>query len=550
MNTINKYLESIRQRSFPRTRALEQELETVREAHTAISVELDKVRDEQQRTHEDEARLLADLRQQVKQVKSERSHAQYQIEVLERSLAHAEQRQKFTETHVESLEGKLEEERKRYQSSMRATETRQTQMQAEQESQLKQQTELANTFHRVSARLFESIQDRNNKRRYSLPQVIIIACLLFATGALMGVFSMKGLQDGSQELIVVKQNISDMRGFMKQHIDNQDVLIKQLSLALNSQLITEQPSVEEALPDDTALMPLPVEQQQEVVSFTPDIREVQTGLMTLGFDLGIVEPNGEPGIKTRQALQEFRQFYLPHDDAQDGVISESLVALILDSADLARADAVRFNIGSDVLAAIRLASIRTGVDFSFLMELARVESNFNPVARAPKSSATGLFQFKDNPWLEAIRTFGPDYGLNDYATRVELIDDEEQEQQPIVRDPLQLEVLALRLNPRLSSLMIAENIKRNLQNLSHAIEREPGRTELYLAHYFGPSDAVVFLNTLDEEPAAIAADIFPKAAVQNRSVFQGRQQPRSVAEVYRWFNSKFNTLRYDENNPG
>ena len=550
MNTINKYLESIRQRSFPRTRALEQELETVREAHTAISVELDKVRDEQQRTHEDEARLLADLRQQVKQVKSERSHAQYQIEVLERSLAHAEQRQKFTETHVESLERKLEEERKRYQSSMHATETRQTQMQAEQESQLKQQTELANTFHRVSARLFESIQDRNNKRRYSLPQVIIIACLLFATGALMGVFSMKGLQDGSQELIVVKQNISDMRGFMKQHIDNQDVLIKQLSLALNSQLITEQPSVEEALPDDTALMPLPVEQQQEVVSFTPDIREVQTGLMTLGFDLGIVEPNGEPGIKTRQALQEFRQFYLPHDDAQDGVISESLVALILDSADLARADAVRFNIGSDVLAAIRLASIRTGVDFSFLMELARVESNFNPVARAPKSSATGLFQFKDNPWLEAIRTFGPDYGLNDYATRVELIDDEEQEQQPIVRDPLQLEVLALRLNPRLSSLMIAENIKRNLQNLSHAIEREPGRTELYLAHYFGPSDAVVFLNTLDEEPAAIAADIFPKAAVQNRSVFQGRQQPRSVAEVYRWFNSKFNTLRYDENNPG
>ena len=211
MNTINKYLESIRQRSFPRTRALEQELETVREAHTAISVELDKVRDEQQRTHEDEARLLAYLRQQVKQVKSERSHAQYQIEVLERSLAHAEQRQKFTETHVESLERKLEEEHKRYQSSMHATETRQTQMQAEQESQLKQQTELANTFHRVSARLFESIQDRNNKRRYSLPQVIIIACLLFATGALMGVFSMKGLQDGSQELIVVKQNISVKR---------------------------------------------------------------------------------------------------------------------------------------------------------------------------------------------------------------------------------------------------------------------------------------------------------------------------------------------------
>ena len=551
MNFLQKKLESIRQYSLPRTRVLEQELDTVREAHAANSAELVKVREDLQRTHENDLQLLADLRQQVKQGKSERSHAQYQIEVLERSLAHGEQRQKFTETHVDSLETKLEEERNRYEASMQATETRQAHMQAEQQSQLKQQAELANTFHRVSTRLFESMSDRDNKRRYSLPQLIIIAGMLFVIGTLIGWVSMQGLQDSSQELTVVKQDISDMRGFMKQHIDNQDVLIKQLSLALNSRLITEQALVTEETQAQEALLPEAEVQQQEAVSFVPDIRELQANLITLGFDLGMAQPNGEPGTRTRQALQEFRQFYLPHDDAQDDVISEPLVTMIQRSAELVRADAARFDIGIDVLAAIRLGSLRTGVDFSFLMELARVESNFNPTARAPKSSATGLFQFRDAPWLEAIRTFGADYGLHDYATQVELIDDEGDGQQPIVRDPLQLEVLALRLNPRLSTLMIAENIKRNLRGLSQETGREPGRTDLYLAHYLGPADAVLFLKTLDEEPAAIAADLFPEAAAQNKSVFHNRQQqPRSVSGVYRWFDGKFNTARYDERNPG
>jgi hypothetical protein len=233
------------------------------------------------------------------------------------------------------------------------------------------------------------------------------------------------------------------------------------------------------------------------------------------------------------------------------VISEPLAILILKSADLARADAARFNIGSDVLAAIRLGSIRTGVDFSFLMELAKAESNFNPVARAPKSSATGLYQFKCYSWLEAIRTYGADYGLQDYARQVKPRSDGETALQGIVHDPLQQEVLALRLNPRLSTLLTAENIKRNLKTLSYQTRREPGRTELYLSHFFGPSGAVTFLKTLDEDPDAIASELFPKTAARNRGVFQNRQrQPRTVTEIYRWFDSKFNTSRYDERNPG
>ncbi|MGB5427516.1 MAG: hypothetical protein WBN95_12095, partial [Gammaproteobacteria bacterium] len=360
MNTLGKYLHSVRQYSLPGTRALQQELEAVREAHAAVSAELAKVRADLQHSHEADDQLLADLRQQIKQVKAERRNAHNQIELLERSVAHAEQRQKFTESHVETLEAKLEEERRRHEENMQATEVRQAHMQAEQQKQLTRQTELANTFHRVSTRLFETLQEGNSRQRFSLLQLAIIAGALFLSGSLLGLLFHKGPQDSNQSLVMVERDIQDMRGFMKQHIENQDALLKELAVKLNKQTSTEQLLLGEKPLQLEVLTPATDTQQQEVVTFTPDIRELQASLMDLGFDLGMSKPSGEPGIKTRQAVQEFRQFYLPQSDAQDELISEALVVMILNSADLVRADAARFNIGNDVLAAIRLGSIRSG----------------------------------------------------------------------------------------------------------------------------------------------------------------------------------------------
>jgi hypothetical protein len=42
---------------------------------------------------------------------------------------------------------------------------------------------------------------------------------------------------------------------------------------------------------------------------------------------------------------------------------------------------------------LRQASARTGADFGYLLHTAMRESGLNPEARAPSSSATGLFQF-------------------------------------------------------------------------------------------------------------------------------------------------------------
>jgi hypothetical protein len=542
----------------------EESRKSIEERETALEAKLKEEHSNARERVEYLERSLADAEQRQKsteehvasleaKLEDERSKARERVEYLERSLTDAEQSRKSTEEHMASLEAKHEEERSRHEESIRATEARQVHMQAELQSQLTRQTELANSFHGVSTRLFESVQEKNKKQRYSLMQLMTIAAVLFVTGTLIGVLFLQPTQDSNQELALVERNIDDMRGFTKQHIDNQDLLLKELALNLNKQASAEQVLLgEKLLQLEEMTQATDTPQPEAVITFTPNIRELQANLIALGFDLGISQPNGEPGIKTRQALQEFRQFYLPQSDAQDDLISEALVALILNSADRAKADAARFSIGSDVLAAIRLGSIRTGVDFSFLMELARVESYFNPAARAPKSSATGLFQFKSRDWLQAMRAFGGIYGLQDYATQVALIDDEDDEQQsPIMYDPLQQEALALRLNPRLSTLFAAENIKHNLQALSEMIGREPGRTDLYLSHFLGTADAAMFLKALDEEPTAIAAELFPEAAAKNPGVFQNRQrQPRTVAGVYQWFDRKFNTARYDDRNPG
>lgn len=481
----------------------------------------------------------------------ERSSLRDEVAQVQRLLADAEQRHKTAEAHVATLETRLDEQRGRHEASLHATETSLSRLQDEQQSLLRRLSDLTTDFQGIATGLQDLQQAPGGKPPQSRLMSAVITGVLLVTGVLAGVFIMQGLQDRSRELALVEQDIRDMRGFMKERIDRQDAALNDLAMTLNSQVTGERTPVVQILPTPETETQEADEQPPKGEPFTPDIPELQAALITLGFDLGIPGPNGELGVKTRQALQEFRQFYLVNNDPQDELITEPLVALLLKSADIARADAARFNVGRDVLAAIRLGSKRTGVDFSFLMELARVESNFNPAARAPGSSATGLFQFRDHAWLEAVRTFGAGYGLQDYARRVELVDDGDHEQDRIVRDPLQLEVLSLRLNPRLSTLMMAENIKRYLQILSERTGQEPGRIDLYLAHFLGPDGAVLFLKQLDEEPAAIAGDLFPQETESYPGVFlTPRQQPRTVADVYRRFERKFNTGRYDERNPG
>ncbi len=175
-----------------------------------------------------------------------------------------------------------------------------------------------------------------------------------------------------------------------------------------------------------------------------------------------------------------------------------------------------------IIEAIHSASKKSGVNFSYLVDQAKVESSFNPDAKAKTSSATGLYQFIDSTWMDMINKYGDDYGLH-------------------TNGKSKSEILAMRKDPEAASFMAAAFASENEASLNRNWGGEVGSTELYLAHFMGAGGASAFLNARDENPMTPAADLFPRAARANRNVFYDPQsgQARSLDEVYRFFDKKF-----------
>jgi len=280
-------------------------------------------------------------------------------------------------------------------------------------------------------------------------------------------------------------------------------------------------------------------------------KEIRSNLLALGFDVREDHTNGHAGKRILQALNEFRLLYLPAQKRQKAPESDQLIASIKKYAAQARKDKTKFSIDSGILAAIRLGSVRTGVEFSFLMELAAAESSFDPTSIAPNTAAAGLYQFKDDTWLEAVKTYGKKYGMGIYASQIENYIDDAGKNRLRIPDPVVHEyVLALRHNPRISALLAAEYVKYNRKQLSSTLEREPDHTELYLSHFFGTTGAISFLKAFYENPDRIAGEVFPRAAENNRWIFRPTlNKPRTVAEIYQMFERKFHTMRYSDANP-
>ncbi len=176
---------------------------------------------------------------------------------------------------------------------------------------------------------------------------------------------------------------------------------------------------------------------------------------------------------------------------------------------------------SGIVSAIKTASAKTGVNFSYLMEKAAAESNFNPTVKAKTSSATGLFQFIDSTWMDMMKRHGEKYGI-----------DTNQDRQTL---------LNLRKDPSIASLMAAEFAGDNAAHLEKKIGGDIGNTELYFAHFMGAGGASAFLSQLKKNPMGIAADIFPREASANRGVFYDRQSgaPKTLQQVYNFFDKKF-----------
>ncbi|WP_150117551.1 transglycosylase SLT domain-containing protein [Microvirga vignae] len=179
----------------------------------------------------------------------------------------------------------------------------------------------------------------------------------------------------------------------------------------------------------------------------------------------------------------------------------------------------------------------TGVDPVYMMTLADVESSLSPEAKAPTSSAEGLFQFIDRTWLEIVAMHAADYGFTAAAEAIRMVNGE-----PTVSDKDREWIMNLRTDPYFSALMAGELIKDVERALIAQGERELAEAELYLAHFLGAKSAVRFLEVLDQDPNMRASKLFPKAAKANTGLFmEGKGRKRrsvTVAELYNKIDSK------------
>lgn len=166
------------------------------------------------------------------------------------------------------------------------------------------------------------------------------------------------------------------------------------------------------------------------------------------------------------------------------------------------------------MAALKTAARTTGVGFDYLVKTAQRESNFDPNAKAGSSSATGLFQFTDATWMSMLERYGAKHGVN-------------------TEGQSRTELLALRKDAELSSVMAGELAGENAKILAKKLGREPTSAELYTAHFMGPSDAARMIQAARANKPGDAADMFPSAAMANKNVFSGKDGANlTAAQLY------------------
>lgn len=183
-----------------------------------------------------------------------------------------------------------------------------------------------------------------------------------------------------------------------------------------------------------------------------------------------------------------------------------------------------------VTGAIRKAAQATGTSFDYLLATAKVESDLNPSLTMRNSSATGLFQFLEQTWLETMKQAGKQLGFGKYADAIT----QTKSGRLVVQDPaLRSEMMTLRKDATANAVMGAAYTQQNAAYVAKRIGRQPTDGELYIAHFFGPYTGAKFIGLADSKPQANAAAMYPAAARANRPIFYDKQGgARSVAGVY------------------
>ena len=164
--------------------------------------------------------------------------------------------------------------------------------------------------------------------------------------------------------------------------------------------------------------------------------------------------------------------------------------------------------------ALQRAAGATGADFQVLAETARRESGYNAGARAPTSSATGMFQFIESTWLDMVRRHGGEHGLGAAARQISLVNGRSSVADPAARKA----ILDLRYDPEISARMAGELAHENANALETRLGRAPTPGEIYAAHVLGPAGAGRLIEAA-RQGAPDASALFPREAAANAWLF-------------------------------
>ena len=162
---------------------------------------------------------------------------------------------------------------------------------------------------------------------------------------------------------------------------------------------------------------------------------------------------------------------------------------------------------TEVKNAIMSIAEKAGADPAQMAVLAAVESSMNPNARASTSTAAGPFQFTEATWKEQMGAHARKLGLDPNTSPTDL---------------------------KASTLLASEYMKSNMRSI-RSVRPNPSMTDMYMAHFLGAEGARKFLSA---SPDTIAAQLLPKAAASNPTIFYHSGRALTVAEVYSKIDAK------------
>ena len=181
-------------------------------------------------------------------------------------------------------------------------------------------------------------------------------------------------------------------------------------------------------------------------------------------------------------------------------------------------------IPAQIRAALAGPGRRDPAAFAELLATARRESGLKADAENPRSSATGLFQFTEQTWLDLVRQKGAKYGLAELAKKIGR--DPATGKNEVASPEDRQKILALRKDPKVAAAMAGELNAQNRKSLNAALGREPTYQELYAAHFLGARGAVRLIQAAEQTPETPSNRLMPVAAKANKGVFRDAETRR------------------------